>query len=342
MTRLLLKGVPGSPYTRKMLAVLRYRHIAYQVAIPGSPRLAKLPTPKVELQPTFYLPNAAGDIEAVTDSTPLIRRFETEFTGRAVRPRDPVMAFVDSVLEDYADEWLTKAMFHYRWHFDADIRKAGNLLPRWRRLTASDEEIAGLSATFTRRQIDRLRFVGSNPITADVIEASYRRFLTCFETHLKTFPFLMGQRPGASDFGVYGQFSQLAHFDPTSAALALEFAPRACAWVGLVDDLSGHEPEDGQWITRDAIPATLIELLAEAGRTYVPVMLANARALKARSDQVHARVDGLPWVQAAFPYQGKCLTWLREEFAALSTDDQARVNRILEASGTTALVHEAL
>ncbi|QHE87873.1 glutathione S-transferase N-terminal domain-containing protein [Hydrogenophaga sp. BPS33] len=342
MTRLLLKGVPGSPYTRKMLAVLRYRHIAYQVAVPNAPHLAHLPTPKVELQPTFYLPNAAGDIEAVTDSTPLIRRFEMDFAERAARPHDPVIAFIDSVLEDYADEWLTKAMFHYRWHFDADIRKAGNLLPRWRRLTASDEEIAGLSAAFTRRQIDRLRFVGSNPITADVIEASYRRFLSAFEAHLKTQPFLMGHRPGASDFAVYGQLSQLAHFDPTSAALALEFAPRACAWVGLVDDLSGHEPQDAHWVSRDALPPTLMQLLAEAGRTYVPVMLANARALKASSRQVQTRVDGLPWVQGTFPYQGKCLRWLREEFAALSASDQASVNRILESSGTTALVHEAL
>lgn len=54
---LLLKGAPGSPYTRKMLAILRYRHIPYALLIPGSPRLAGLPAPKVELLPTFYLPN---------------------------------------------------------------------------------------------------------------------------------------------------------------------------------------------------------------------------------------------------------------------------------------------
>ncbi|MGO4395817.1 glutathione S-transferase N-terminal domain-containing protein [Variovorax sp. M-6] len=341
-TRLLLKGAPGSPYTRKMLAVLRYRRIPYNVAIPGSPHLAGLPTPKVELQPTFYLPNAAGDIEAVTDSTPLIRRFESEYLGREARPRDPVIGFIDSFLEDYADEWLTKAMFHYRWHFKADIRKAADILPRWRRLTATEEEIAQLSAQFSRRQIDRLRFVGSNPTTAEVIESSYRRFLACFEAHLGTWPFLMGARPGSSDFGVYGQLSQLAHFDPTSAAIALELAPRACAWVGLVDDLSGHEPADNQWITRSAVPPTLMQLLAEAGRTYVPAMIANARALKSKSNQVEAEVDGRPWIQGAFPYQGKCLSWLREEFSALSSGDQAGVTRLLEEAGSTALVHEPL
>lgn len=339
---LLLAGVPGSPYTRKMLAVLRYRRIPYIVVIPGSERLADLPKPKVELQPTFYLPNPAGAIEAVTDSTPLIRRFEAAFIGRQVRPPDPVLAFIDSVIEDYADEWLTKAMFHYRWHFEDDIRKAGNILPRWRKLTAGDTEAAERTAKFSRRQIDRLRFVGSNPVTAQVIENSYLRFLAAIESHLKVSPFLMGDRPGAADFAVYGQLSQLAQFDPTPMSLAIAHAPRACAWVGLVDDLSGHEPADDQWTSGRALPETLLALLAEAGRTYVPIMLANARAHQSKSERVETEIEGRPWVQNVFPYQAKCLTWLRQEFMALSSGDQVTATGILAQTGCEALVHEPL
>ncbi|HBP14871.1 MAG TPA: glutathione S-transferase, partial [Gammaproteobacteria bacterium] len=56
-----------------------------------------------------------GELEAVVDSTPIIRRLESEIPGRSVIPEDPVIRFLDYLLEDYGDEWLTKAMFHYRW-----------------------------------------------------------------------------------------------------------------------------------------------------------------------------------------------------------------------------------
>lgn len=339
-TPLLLKGLPASPYTRKMLAILRFRHIDYKLLFPGSARLNDLPKPRVELLPTFFLPDAAGAIEAVTDSTPLLRRFEDMFAGPRVRPADPVVRFIDSVLEDYGDEWLTKAMFHYRWHYAADIAKSAAILPRWRNLAASDTLAAELGAQFSERQISRLHFVGSNPTTAPVIEQDYLDFLGAFEDHLRRHAFLMGARPGAADFGIYGQLTQLAHFDPTPAAITLEKAPRVHAWVSMVDDLSGLAPAESDWFGRDSLPATLLAILTLAGRTYVPVMLANARALRNGAARVETHIDGKPWVQNPFPYQAKCLAWLREEHAGLAPADRQAASDILERCGCGALVHE--
>ena len=333
-----LKGAPGSPYTRKMLALLRYRRIPYRFIIGSHGTPANLPRPKVDLLPTFYLPGPDGALEAVVDSTPLIRRFEREIAGRSVLPPDPVVRFVDELLEDYADEWLTKAMFHYRWHYDADIEKAGDILPRWRGISAPEEAMRAAKAQFARRQIDRLYVVGSNPTTTPVIEDSYLRFLAAFEAHLAVAPFLTGARPGASDFGVYGQLTQLAHFDPTPEALTLARARRVYAWVDIVDDLSGLEPEDAGWFTRDTLPATLRALLAEVGRVHVPALLANARALKAGAERVETEIDGRAWVQQPFPYQGRCLQWLRESFHALAPADRERVRALLEPAGAAPLI----
>ena len=332
-----LSGAPGSPYTRKMVAYLRYRRIPYRLLPSEGPALAGLPTPKVRLLPTFYLPGPSGDLEAITDSTPIIRRLEAERAGRAAVPSDPALAFLDALIEDYADEWLTKAMFHYRWVYEADIRRAGRQLPLWRNLCVSDDALARTSAFISDRQINRLYVVGSNAVTGPVIEASYRRFLGLFEAHLTTRPYLLGDRPAACDFAVYGQLTQLARFDPTPMTLTAEIAPRVFAWTDLMEDRSGLEPRDADWMNRTEVPPTLAALLAEIGRVYPPVMLANARALAAGADSVHATVDGLPWTQPPFPYQAKCLRWLREARAALAPEDVKRVDAMLAGTGCEAL-----
>ena len=331
---LTLMGAPGSPYTRKMLAVLRYRHLPYRLIIGTQQSEAQgLPKAKVGLLPTFYFPNHAGELEAVVDSTPIIRQLEDSFDVRSVIPSDPVIRFLDYLLEDYGDEWLTKAMFHYRWYYQDDIDRAGDILPRWRGGTTPENDIQAMSKFISERQISRLYVVGSNDTTAPVIEASYKRFLSLFKAHLEQNAFFLGSRPGASDFAAYGQLTQLTHFDPTPMDVALKEAPRVFAWVDVVDDLSGLEPGDNDWVARDAIPETLRAILVEMGRTYVPVMMANAQALATGAGKVETEVEDLPWVQEPFPYQAKCVQWIRNQYADLSTDDQTAVDKIIDGTG---------
>jgi len=333
---LLLSGAPASPYTRKMLALLRYRRIAYRLLLSGS-AVPGLPQAKPPLLPTFYLPGEDDALQAVTDSTPLIRRFEAQFAGRTVLPPDAALALIDALLEDFGDEWLTKAMFHYRWHYAADIRKAGEVLACWRGGPHDDAALAATAEAMRGRQIPRLRYVGSNAATAPVIEAGFRRVLLALEDHLRAHRFLMGARPGASDFAIYGQLTQLLHFDPTPMALAAEIAPRVVAWVLLMEDLSGLEPSDADWLDVTRLPASLHALLCECGRLYAPLLLANAQALTQGQAEVQTTIDGQPWVQQAFAYQGKCLAWLRRDYEALSPTDRARADAALAGSGSEVL-----
>jgi len=335
--RLALRGAPGSPYTRKMLALLRYRHIPYQLLISSPEVEAGLPQAKVQLLPTFYFPDDSGGVEPVVDSTPIIRRLEAEHAGRSVIPDDPVLKFLDYLLEDYADEWLTKAMFHYRWHYQADIDLAGDILPRWRNLKASEADIEPISKFIRERQISRLYVVGSNDTTAPVIEESYQRFLDLFRDHLMAGPYTLGSRPGSADFAIYGQLTQLAHFDPTPRAETLSRAPQVFAWVDVVDDLSGLDLTESHWFDRDELPATLNALLAEVGRVYAPALLANAAAVEAGDERVETQIAGKPWVQQPFPYQARCLQWLRQEYVRLQDDDRKRVDELLNGTGCETL-----
>lgn len=328
-----LMGAPGSPYTRKMLAVLRYRRIPYRFLSRAQAAAEGMPSPRVGLLPTFYLPGADGRLEAVTDSTPLIRRFEREVSGRSVIPPDRALAVLDELIEDYADEWLTKAMFHYRWAHEADARQAARILPLWQAYSIPDDVLAERARTIGDRQISRLYVVGSNDTTGPVIEASYRRFLAAFEAHLSRQPFALGARPASADFGLFGQLTQLATFDPTPTRLTLEIAPRVYAWTTLTEDLSGLEPPESDWISLAEPPETLRALLKEIGRTYVPVMIANAHALASGASEVVCEVEGLPWRQPPFPYQGKCVRWLQKSRAALSTQERSRLDAVLAGTG---------
>lgn len=336
-----LYGEYCSPYTRKMLSLLRYRRIPYRL-LQGGPGGApqELPKPKVKLLPTFYLTNEEGAVEAVVDSTPLIRRFERDFEQRSVIPPDAALAFVDYLLEDYGDEWLTKAMFHYRWAYQPDSDKAGVLLPLQHTRALPEEQQEQAQRIFRERQISRLYVVGSNEVTAEVIENTYRDFLQAFDSILRQRSFLFGERPGSADFAFYGQLTQLAGFDPTPMELTLETAPRVCAWVNTMDDLSGLDVVESGWFERDQLLNSLRPLLSEIGRSYVPVMLANARALASGGQNVHTTVDGKTWQQPAFPYQGRCLQWIREQYLALADSDRQWVDALLSGTGCEALLQD--
>jgi glutathione S-transferase len=332
-----LVGAYASPYSRKMRAVLRYRRIPFRWIPRGSREDVGIPKVPVALIPVLAWSGPDGDA-AMVDSTFQIRRLESAWPERSIRSADAALAFLDALVEDYADEWVTKAMYHYRWAYAADAAKASHVLPCDQSLDLPRDNLARAAALFSERQIGRLAVVGSTPATTPTIEASYRRLLALLDAQLLKRPFVLGRRPCAADFALFGQLSQLAHFDPTSAAIAAEEAPRVVAWINWLDDLGWlTDPAADDWTPRATVAATLRPLLTEIGRVYAPFLLANATALAAGAAQVTCTIDGAPYAQTPFPYQGKCLRWLRDGYGALAAADRALVDAALAGTGCDAL-----
>ena len=332
-----LMGAPGSPYTRKMLSLMRYREIPFRVHWTTGEVPEGFPKPKVRLLPTYFLPGKDGELEAVTDSTPLTRRFEKEYKGRSVIPPNPVLAFLNDLIEDYADEWLTKAMFHYRWAHEADYKNAGPLLIYWGTSVIDDETAQGLSDHFTKRQIDRLNVVGSSETTAPIIKDAYARFVAILDRLLAQKGYVLGGRPSSADFAIFGQMTQLGIIEPTSAKITRDISARVRAWLDRMEDLSGLSPKDEDWFDVANIKKVLGPLLTEIGWTYTPVMLANAKAVMAGEKTFETSVDGAPWTQSIFKYQAKTLGWIREAYFDLKSKDQKCVDDILSGTGCEAL-----
>lgn len=338
---LTLIGNEGSPYSRKMRAVLRYRRIPHVWSASQGPEYVAPPAVPVAMVPVLVWHEADGRMrESMIDSTPQIERLEREHAARSLRPDDPALALLAALVEDYADEWCTKFMFHYRWALAENDAWAREHLIRQINPASTETAIAKFAAFFGPRQVGRLGVVGSNPGTAALIEAGYVRLLADLDHLLQQRLFLFGARPSAGDFGLYGQLSQLCLFDPVSARLARERAPRVVAWTERLEDLSGWAATPEQWLARDAVLPALTPLLNSIGASYVPFMLANAAARAAGQEQVHCSVDGQPWQQKVFPYQAKCLQWLREQFGRLGADDRRWVLETLQGSGCAALFAE--
>lgn len=337
---LLLLGAPGSPYTRKMIALLRYRRIAYRVLWGGHQNAPQgLPSPKVKLLPTVYFTDPEGGIEPAVDSTPIIRRLELHMSERKVLPDDPVLGMLNDLIEDFADEWLTKAMFHYRWYHEVDRKNAGPLLVFWSNPLLSATDAVAAAHMFTKRQFERLYVVGSNDVTAETIEASYQRLIAVLDTLIQQKGYVLGARPSSADFAIYGQLTQLGIIEPTSATMLAQY-PRVRAWLDRLEDLSGMEPSESDWMSRAEAASACRPLLAEVGKVYAPFLLANAKATFDGASSFESAIDGRPWTQPTFPYQAKCLSWLQESFAGLEPSDGAAFRSLIEGTGCESLFQD--
>jgi glutathione S-transferase len=250
---------------------------------------------------------------------------------RSIIPQDPGLAFLSHLIEDLADEWVTKMMFVYRWRRKVDQEYCSQWLTHMMAMPANPEEVGKMARWFTERQVGRMPLVGCTEITRPIIEKSFLQVLDILERNLETSVYLFGSRPGLADFGLFGQLYQLC-YDPTPQSIMRERAPAVCAWINRLDDASGEE--EGEWVDPDGpLPEAVIAFLKMAGEVYFPFLLANAKAFSEGRETFSLSLLGEPYEQGTFKYQVKCLNWLREEYAGLEGDVKARIDAVLKETG---------
>ena len=324
-----IHGGLGSPYSMKMRAIFRYRrlpHIWKQVDMADRSIFAKVKAPVI---PIIEFPDGSWH----NDSTPMIFALEKLHPERSIVPDDPGQAFLAFLLEDMADEWGTKAMFHYRWFRERDQKQMSEWLSFDRLNGQGRDAILKSAKMFRDRQVERMALVGCTPQNAPIIEETARRILALLESHVTEESYLFGSRPSLADFGWMGQLSQLAT-DPTPAELMRQTAPFTIRWLMNLDDASGVE---GIW--RDpAIPLSpaLEGLLKLAGEIYFPFLLANAHAFERGEKTFAVTLLGKTYSQGAFRYQQRCLWDLREAYRKLDDAARKRVEPMLAAAGCVA------
>ena len=313
-----------SPYSVKVRSYFRYKRIPHEWLLRSAAteeefqRHAKLP----------LIPLVVGpDGDARQDSTPMIEHFERMHPEPVIQPDDPTSAFVSALIEEYADEWGNKPMFHFRWTYPPDQDSAAERIARSMMPGVDEDAVMSAIGTIKTRMVPRLAFVGSSAATTDVIEGSFHRQLAILEQHLETRPYLFGGRPALGDFGLYAQLYQCST-DPTPGAIMRAQAPRTLAWIARMLEPS---PPTGGFEPWERLQPTLLPLLRdEIGHVFLPWSVANARALQAGEKTFAATLDGHPFSQETQKYHAKSLAALRMKYQAVA--DRARLDAILADS----------
>jgi glutathione S-transferase len=325
MTPYRILGALGSPYSLKMRAIFRYRRIPHVWVQSRAQNDAERASMKVPVIPVIEYPDGSRR----NDSTPLAYDLEARHRGqRSILPTDQAAAFLTALLEDMADEWGTKLMFHYRWFRRRDQQQMSRWLAFDRLAGEGVSAIENYAEVFRDRQVGRMALVGCTEANAPLIEGTAERLLAIFEDLTPSQPYLFGSRPSLADFAWYGQFSQLI-VDPTPSDLLRSRAPYTMRWTMQLDDASGVE---GEWREDNFAPA-VGALLGFAGEVYLPFLAANAAALSAGRDSFSVTLMGVDYAQASFKYQARCLEVLRERFATLPMEARERLQDLLETTG---------
>ncbi|HLI66895.1 MAG TPA: glutathione S-transferase family protein [Caulobacteraceae bacterium] len=320
---------PGSPYSHKVRAVMRYRRIPHDWVIvlggfDGSGQMGAIGEFKKRLLPIVQFPNG----EAWNDSTPIIHDLEDRWPGRGVVPPTPRDRFLARIIEDFADEWLAVILMAFRWTSDEDVAFCARRQMQGWQGAVSEAVLSEAVARFTARQQLVRSVIGAGDVqTHGQLRREYEAMLDVLEAGMAERLFLFGDRPSIADFGLYGMLTQLA-IDPTPQAVMRERAVRLYQWIQYVDDLSGHEGET--WAEPGATVEALVRL---AGRSMVPMMAATAAAYDARSNQARYDVGGVTLTSIARPYTRNCWLWLKQMWAGLSDTDREALTPLLAEAG---------
>lgn len=360
-----LYGMPGSLYTAKARAYLRKQHIAFDEVPVGDPsfnaigsQVGRWIIPVIE----------TDDGTIIQDNVDIIDHFERANLARlSAYPETPAHLITTMIVELFGGEGLLRPAMHYRWNFDEQNlaflrRDFSAALAPFADEAAQDASFA-MSSGRMRKATESF---GVAPQTHAAIENSYAEFLSLLNDHLATMPYLLGGKPTLGDYGLAGAlFGHLAR-DPAPSILMKTTAHHVWRWTermnapeATLDRFSGAGET---LVADDAIPGTLLAILAFVAKDFLPELVAHvsfANEWLAANPDIKPGTNGLPkpgarsigfapfeWrghhiKTAVMPYRFWMLQRIQDRFAALDENGQTKVQTLLERAGLGAILRLA-
>jgi glutathione S-transferase len=321
----IIYGAENSPYSIKVRSYARYKKIPHEWKTDirhGKTQKEYEKIIKLPLVPAVALPTGEG----MQDSTPIMEYFDHKFPNSVSTHPPYELKFISILLEEFGDEWGNKWMFHYRWARPIDQRIV-SLRLAFETLgdQAKDEMIVQVSDFMRKRMSGRGFAVGSNSISAPLIERSFIEGIKLLEKHLLNRSYLFGNLPSFGDFGLSSQIYQ-ALLDPTAGKHLVNHAPRVVHWCTrmLAPDTFECQRQSGKgmetWETWESLSPTLLPFLKEqVGNLFLKWSSANSVCiLNKRKECIVELKNYGTWknkVGGPQKYQHKSLQVLRKKYA---------------------------
>ena len=325
MTAYRLFGAETSPYSLKVRSFLRYKGVDFDWVLRSSvteeefKKHASLPTVPLLIRP---------DGKASQDSTNMLATLEKEHTAPSAKPDDPACEALALMLEDYADEWLNKAMFHYRWNQSPDKEAAAIRVLEQLFAGRAPARKRDAQASVVSHMNERLPLVGATSENIPVIAASFQRFAALLNAHLEQTLFIFGGRPSAADFAIAGQIQQML-LDPTMNTWLNENTPFIVAWCEFMEAPNPGAP----FAKLSDLQETLLPLFRdEVSTTYLPWAAANSAAITKRKKAVTVDLADGPYAQSTQRYAAKSYRTVKKAVAKLAGAEG--LSAFLDAAGS--------
>ena len=219
---------------------------------------------------------------AINDSS-RIARFAISQSSRPLLPEREALEPVCWLLEEFADEWLTRWVAHSRWHHRDDVAATREAIGE--EMAAGVPGVERALGRFSARGIKTsLEAGGIRSDNREALEQSRVRTLETLESLLEE-----GQGdwfesyPTVAAFALYGQLEQYRR-DPTGAKRMRSY-PAIGEWLDRLGQMTLPHPVVVDRTSRSLELQQLNPLFAELFGTYWRVLLENARARERGDDE---------------------------------------------------------
>ena len=278
MSQVILYGAPLSLYTGRPRSYLIKAAIPYREQIPNTQHYVDTVLPLAggrQSMPTLELPDGS----VIRDGVAIVDHFEAA-NDFPFRPSTPCQRAVSLLFDVIGAEGLLRPAMHYRWNYPENLALLKYHFTAAMPAVPQREQMA--EKTMNRMRAAGQAF-GAVEDTFELLESVYADLLERLDRHFAQHPYLLGGRPAVGDFGLIAPMYGHLGRDPAPLAILQRGHINVLRWV---ERMNRPEPDCGEfadstedYLARDEVPDTLVEVLKHLALDFVPETEAAAAAI---------------------------------------------------------------